>query len=49
MVPKFDFVRRFAEEVRQIVCLVSFDIDFDVDVTEEEIFEELETRGYGVA
>lgn len=49
MVTKFDFIRRFANDVQQIARLVAFRFDFEVDVTEEEVFEELLSRGYGVA
>jgi hypothetical protein len=49
MVTKFNLVRRFTEQVQHVARFVAFDFDFDVDVTEEEIFEELQTRGYGVA
>lgn len=48
MFPKFDFIRRFTDDVGQIARLVAFNIDVDVDVTEEEILEDLEIRGYGV-
>jgi hypothetical protein len=49
MATKFNFVRRFTEQVQHVARLVAFDFDVDVDVTEEEIFEELQTRSYRVA
>jgi hypothetical protein len=48
MYPKFDFIRQLANDVSQAARLVAFNIELDVDVTEEEIVEELEVRGYGV-
>ena len=48
MYPKFDFIRRFAQDVSQAARLVAFNIELDVDVTEDEIIEELEVRGYGI-
>lgn len=48
MYPKFDFIRRIAQDVSQAARLVAFNIELDVDVTEDEIIEELEVRGYGV-
>jgi hypothetical protein len=48
MYPKFDFIRRFAQDVSQAARLVAFNIELDVDVSEDEIIEELEVRGYGV-
>ena len=41
MFPKFDFIRRFAN---QVADLVTFDIN--VDVSEGDILEDLEYRGY---
>jgi hypothetical protein len=48
MHPKFDFIRRFVEEASQVARLVAFNIEVDIDLTEGEIIEELEVRGYGV-
>ncbi len=48
MIPKFNFIRRFAEEASQLTRLVAFNIELDLDITEDEIVEELEVRGYGV-
>lgn len=48
MFPKFDFIRRFAEEAGQAARLVAFNVELDVDISEAEIIEELEARGYGV-
>jgi hypothetical protein len=48
MYSKFDFIPRFAKEVYQAVRLVAFDVEIDLDVTEEDIIEELEVRGYGI-
>ncbi len=48
MYPKFDFIRRFAKEASQVARLVAFNVELDVDITEDEIVEELEVRGYGV-
>ena len=48
MYPKFDFIRRLAQEAQQVARLVAFNIELDLDVTEDEIVEELEVRGYGV-
>ena len=48
MVPKFDFLRRLADQASQTARLVAFNIEVDVDITEDEIVEELEVRGYGV-
>ena len=49
MYPKFSFIRRFTEEVQQVARFVAFPFELDVEVTEEEIIEELQTRGYRVA
>ena len=48
MFPKFDFIRRFVDQASQVASLVAFNIELDVDLTEEEIVEELEVRGYGI-
>ena len=48
MYPKFDFIRRFAEEASQVARLVAFNIEIDIDLTEGELIEELEVRGYGI-
>ncbi|UCF46856.1 MAG: hypothetical protein JSU89_06660 [Myxococcales bacterium] len=48
MYPKFDFIRRFAKDVQQVARLVTFNIELDVDVTEDEIVQDLEVRGYGI-
>lgn len=48
MYPKFDLIRRFAEEASQVARLVAFNIELDIDITEEEIVEDFEVRGYGV-
>ena len=49
MYPKFSFIHRFTEEVQQVARFVAFPFELDVEVTEEEIIEELQTRGYRVA
>ena len=49
MYPKFSFVRRFTQELLQVARFVAFPFELDVEVTEEEIIEELQTRGYGLA
>jgi len=48
MYPKFDFIRRLADEASQIARLVAFNLELEVDITEEEVIEELEVRGYGI-
>lgn len=48
MYPKFDFIRRFADEASQIARLVAFNLELEVDISEDEIIEELEVRGYGI-
>ena len=48
MNPKLNIVRRFAQEASQLARLVAFNIELDVDITEAEVIEELEVRGYGV-
>jgi len=48
MIPKFDLIRRFARDVNEVARLIAFNIELDVDLTEDEIVEELEVRGYGV-
>jgi len=48
MYPKFDFIRRLVEEAGQAARLVAFNIELDIDISEEEIVEELEVRGYGI-
>ena len=48
MDPNFDFIRRFAKDASQLARLVAFNVELDVDITEAEIVEELEVRGYGV-
>jgi hypothetical protein len=48
MFPRFDFIRRFAQEATQAARLVAFNIELDLDITQDEIMEELEIRGYGV-
>jgi hypothetical protein len=48
MYPNFDFIRRFAKDASQLARLVAFNVELDVDITEAEIVEELEVRGYGV-
>ena len=49
MYPKFSFVRRFTQELQQVARFVAFPFELDVEVTEEEIIEELQTRGYDLA
>jgi hypothetical protein len=48
MYSKFDFIPRFAKEVYQAARLVAFNFEIDLDVTEEDIVEDLEARGYGI-
>ncbi len=48
MFPKFTIIRRFADSASQAVRLIAFNLEVDVDLSEEEIVEELEVRGYGV-
>lgn len=48
MFPKFDFIRRFATEANHVAQLVAFNIEVDIDLTENDIVEELQVRGYGV-
>ena len=48
MYPKFDFIRRFANEASQIARLFAVNIELDLDITERELIEELEVRGYGI-
>lgn len=48
MYRKFDFIRRLANEATQIARLVAFDLELDVDISEEEVIEELEFRGYRI-
>ena len=45
---KLNLIRRFAEEASQLARLFSFNLEVDVDVSEAEIIEELEVRGYGI-
>jgi hypothetical protein len=49
MYPKFSFIHCFTEEVQQVARFVAFPFELDVEVTEEEIIEELQTRGYRAA
>ena len=49
MYPKFSFIRRFTEQVQQVVRFAALPVDFEFHVTEEEIIEEIQTRGYGIA
>ncbi len=48
MYPKFDFIRRFANDASQIARLFAVNIELDLDITERELVEELEVRGYGI-
>ena len=48
MFPKFNVIRRFADSASQAVRLVAFNLEVELDLSEEEIVEELEVRGYGV-
>jgi hypothetical protein len=48
MYPKFDFIRRFVQEASQVARLLAFDVDVEFDITEEEIVEDFEVRGYGI-
>ena len=43
MFPKFDFIRRFTS---QFADFIAFDMDVDVHVSEDDIIEDLEYRGY---
>lgn len=45
MYPEFNFIRRFAQDVAQAARFVAFNIDLDLDLTEDELIEELEARG----
>ena len=42
MFPKFDFIRRFAN---QVADLVTFDMDVDIVVSEDDLLEDLAYRG----
>jgi hypothetical protein len=46
---KLNFIRRFVEEASHVARLVAFNIELDVDLSEAEILEEVEARGYGLA
>lgn len=48
MNPTLNIVRRFVQEASQLARLVAFNIELDVDISEAEVIEELEVRGYGV-
>jgi len=48
MYPKFHFIRRLADEASQLARLVAFNLELEVDITEDEVIEELEVRGYGI-
>lgn len=48
MYSKFDFIRRFVQEASQVARLLAFDVDVEFDITEEEIVEDFEVRGYGI-
>lgn len=48
MYPKFHFIHRFTDEVSQLARLVAFNLELEVDITEAEVIEELEVRGYGI-
>ena len=48
MYPKFDFIRRFANDASQIARLFAVNIELELDITERELVEELEVRGYGI-
>lgn len=48
MFPKLDFIRRVADHASQVARLVAFNIEVDIDVTEEDIVQDLEVRGYGL-
>ena len=48
MYRRFDFIRRLAEDASQIARLVAFNLELEVDISEDEVIEELELRGYGI-
>jgi hypothetical protein len=44
----FGFIRRFADEAIQLAQLVSFNLEVEVELSEQDIVQDLEVRGYGV-
>lgn len=48
MYPKFDFIRRFANDASQIARLFAFNVEVDLDITERDLVEDIEVRGYGI-
>ena len=48
MFPKFDFIRRFTDESSVLGQLVSFNLEIEFDLNEDEIVQEL-VHGYGAA
>jgi hypothetical protein len=48
MYPKFDFIRRFANEASQVARLVAFNLELDIELDVDEIIAELEVRGYRI-
>ncbi len=48
MYPKLNFIRRFVDEAGQIARLVAFNLELEVEISEDEVIEELEVRGYGI-
>jgi hypothetical protein len=44
----FGFIRRFADEAIQLAQLVSFNLEVEVELSEQDIVRDLEVRGYGV-
>ena len=45
---KFDIIRRFANEAVQLTQLLSFNLEVEVDLTEDDLVRDIELRGYGV-
>jgi len=46
MFSKSDFIRRLAKQASRVAHLIAFDMDVDVHISEDDLIEDLEYRGY---